>query len=222
VWSDVACPWCYVGRRNLQVALEDIDERERPEVTWRAYQLDPSIPIEGEEAATYDERRFGADLARIDTARQQLVVLGEEVGIEFRFERQRMRPNTLLVHRLLAAAQSHGEREALMDACFAAYFTSGVDIGDPRALREIVTAQVGAALADELIVAAIQDPAFVAQVAGDLETAQALGITGVPCFVADRRIAVPGAVPPPVLAQLIAEASMRVDTAIDTELDAEP
>ena len=211
VWSDIACPWCYVGRRNLGVALADIDEPARPEVHWRAFQLDPTVPAEGVESAAYFERRFGADLSRFEESRERLSAMGEELGIEFRWDRQRTVPNTHLAHRVLAAAEAHGEREPLLDALFSAYFERGVDIGSVDALRELVLEQVvDPDLAELLMTAAIEDPRMARRVDGDIATARDLGITGVPCFVADRRIAVPGAVPPPVLAQLLEEASDRV------------
>lgn len=210
VWSDIACPWCYVGRRNLSIALEDLPEHERPAVTWRAFQLDPMVPAEGVDADEYFMSRYGPDLGAFEQSRERLVAMGEEVGIDFRFDRQRIVPNTYLVHRVLAAADLHEEREALMDACFSAYFERGIDIGSPENLREVAGVHLGDMnLGARLVELAISDPTRTQRVDEDLATARSLGITGVPCFVADRRIAVPGAVPPPVLAQLIAEATER-------------
>lgn len=218
VWSDVACPWCYVGRRNLAIALEDIDPIDRPRVTWRAYQLDPTVPVDGVDADAYFEARFGANLPRIRASQEQLVAIGEELGIDFRFDRQRRVSNTLLAHRALAAAelQDPDLREPLMDTLFAAYFERGVDIGDGDAIRALFAEQLGdAQLAAELVDAAQGDRELAVRVDADIEAAGAIGITGVPCFVADRAIAVPGAVPPPVLAQLIAEAAERRRAADD-------
>lgn len=210
VWSDVACPWCYVGRRNLQVAIADLDEPARPVVHWRAFQLDPTVPADGRNAEEYFAERFGADRSRFEESRERLVAMGEELGIDFRFDRQRTVPNTHLVHRVLAAAEAHGEREALLDAAFAAYFEQGIDVGSLDALRELVHAQLGNDdLAEALISSAIEDPRMAQRVDADIATARQLGITGVPCFVADRAIAVPGAVPAPVLAQLLDEAAER-------------
>lgn len=216
VWSDVACPWCYVGRRNLQVAIADLDELDRPEVHWRAFQLDPTIPADGRDAEEYFAERFGADMARFEESRERLMAMGEELGIEFRFDRQRAVPNTHLVHRVLAAAEAHGEREALLDAMFAAYFEQGIDVGSLDSLRQVVHAQLrNPELAEALVTSAIEDPRMAQRVDEDIATARRLGITGVPCFVADRAIAVPGAVPAPVLAQLLVEATARRHAAED-------
>jgi predicted DsbA family dithiol-disulfide isomerase len=218
VWSDIACPWCYVGRRNLSIALADIEEHERPAVIWRAFQLEPTISGEGVEADTYFASRFGPDLTAFEESRERLVAMGEEVGIAFRFDRQRVVPNTYLAHRVLAAADLHEERESLMDALFAAYFEQGIDIGSPENLREVAGTQLGDMnLGARLVELAVTDPTRARRVDEDLAMARELGITGVPCFVADRRIAVPGAVPPPVLAQLLAEASAAAEDADEDE-----
>lgn len=223
VWSDIACPWCFVGRRNLGVALADIEEHERPEVHWRAFQLDPTVPAEGVDSDTYFAARFGADLSRFEESRERLTAMGEELGIDFRWDRQRVVPNTHLAHRVLAAAEAHGEREPLLDAFFSAYFERGIDIGSVDALRELVVEHlVDEDLANLLMSAAIEDERMTRRVDEDIATARRLDITGVPCFVADRAIAVPGAVPPPVLAQLLAEAvTRRQDAEDDSEDDAE-
>lgn len=210
VWSDIACPWCYVGRRNLAMALADIEEHERPEVTWRAFQLDPTVPAHGLDADAYFRERFGPDLTRFEESRERLVAMGEELGIHFRFDRQRVVPNTHLAHRVLAAAEEHGERAAVLDALFAAYFERGVDVGAPDALEAVVGEHLeDPQLAARILEQARTDDGCAARVDDDIDTARRLGITGVPCFVADRAIAVPGAVPAPVLAQLIERAGDR-------------
>lgn len=223
VWSDVACPWCYVGRRNLAVAIADLDELDRPNVTWHAYQLDPTLPVDGVDADAYFVQRFGADITKFEQSREQLSAIGEELGIDFRWDRQRVIANTALAHRVLAAADDIGERESVLDGVFAANFERGIDIGDAGALRELLAEQLDdAGLADELVSRAQDDPSLVERVDADIAMARELGITGVPCFVADRAIAVPGAVPPTVLAQLLAEAATRRGAAADDEASFQP
>ncbi len=216
VWSDVACPWCFVGRRHLQVAIADLDEPDRPQVTWRAWQLDPTIPEGGIDADTYIAARFGAAGDRFAQAREQLVAIGEEVGIAFRFDRQRTFGNTNLAHRVLAAADDAGEREPVLDALFSAHFEHGIDLGDADALREVVAGALDDEhLAGELLERAADDPTLGERVDADIELGRELGISGVPCFVAYRAIAVPGAVPPPGIEQLLAEAAERRRAADD-------
>ena len=209
VWSDVACPWCYVGRRNLAVALQDLEEDARPDVEWKAFQLDPTIPIEGTEREAYFLAKFG-DAVRIEEMHERLVHIGEEVGIEFRFDRQRTIPNTFRAHRLVKAAARHGMQEPVLDALFAANFEQGIDIADPDRLRELVLVAVAdPELAARVIWDAERDEEITSAVATDIAEAQQLGITGVPAFVADRALVVPGAVPPTGLAQFLGEAVQR-------------
>lgn len=219
VWSDIACPWCYVGRRNLAVALADLDERERPDVTWRAFLLDPNVPEDGVDNDTYFAERFGDRLPQIREGQERLQLLGEELGIDFRFDRQRIRPNTLRAHRVIAAAKRHDAVEPILDELFSAYFERGVDIGDEARLREVVLDAVSdPELAARISDDAERDESLEAQVADDITTAQGLGISGVPCFVADRAMAVPGAVPPDGLAKFLAEAAARHEHAHDEDV----
>jgi len=217
IWSDVACPWCYIGRRNLGIALADFDQRERPDITWRAYQLDPNIPDEGVDTDTYFADRF-PDTSAFEEARGRLVLLGEELGIEFRFDRQRKVPNTLLAHRVISAAAREGVEEPVLDELFGAYFERGVDIGDADRLAELVRdAVVDPELADRILTAATDDESIASRVLDDIDQARTLGITGVPCFVADRRVAVPGAVPPSVLAQFLEDAVRHAEDIDDDD-----
>jgi predicted DsbA family dithiol-disulfide isomerase len=210
VWSDVACPWCFVGRRNLTVALQDLDERERPDVTWRAYQLDPTIPDEGVDRDAYFAQRFGDDLARIEEGQERLKLLGEEVGIEFRFDRQRRMGNTFRAHRVSKAAARHGVQDEVVEALFVANFEEGIDIGDTDRLKEVVLRAVtDPELAAKVIWDAERDESITDEVREDLALAQQLGITAVPAFVADRALLVPGAVPPDALAKFLGEAAQR-------------
>ena len=210
VWSDVACPWCYVGRRNLAVALQDLDARERPDVTWRAYQLDPTIPIEGVERDAYFTQRFGDDVKRIEEGQERLTLLGEELGIEFRFDRQHTVANTFRAHRISKAAARHGVQDEVIDALFAAYFEEGIDIGDPDRLREVtLRAVTDPELAAKVLWDAERDEVITDEVRRDIALSQELGITGVPAFVADRALLVPGAVPPDALAKFLGEAALR-------------
>lgn len=220
IWSDVACPWCYVGLRNLRTTLAAIDADDRPIVAWRAFQLDATIPVEGVDADEHYVRKFGSR-ERIQQMHERLIAVGEEVGIEFRFDRMRRVSNTLRAHRLMAAAQRIGLGDSMIEALFSANFEHRVDIGDVERLAEIADdVALDASQAEQMLRAAglcvgtdgepaKADGEIVDQVDDDLQTAVRLGISSVPCFVANRSIAVPGAVPPPVLMQLLVEAAER-------------
>lgn len=214
VWFDFACPWCYLGRRFASVALQDLDERERPDVHWRAFQLDPTIPAEGMDNAEYFARKF-PDPSVIEEAQQRLVLLGEDAGIEYRFDRQRIRANSLLAHRVVAAGYreelDYDQISALVDAIFAANFTNGIDIGSAELIKEVVAdALLDEALAAKLVDAASSDAEIADRVANEISEAQQLGISGVPAFVANRRVMVPGAVPPNAILALLERATSEI------------
>ncbi|MBA3254888.1 MAG: DsbA family oxidoreductase [Burkholderiaceae bacterium] len=205
--SDVVCPWCYIGKRKLEAALAqrtDVDA-QRVQVRWLAFQLNPDIPAGGVDRRSYLEQKFGGPeraqqiYARIKTA-------GDEVGIPFDFERIVRQPNTVDAHRLTAWAQDLDldAADALVERLFRAYFVDGVNIGDIDAL---------AALAGDAGLDATAARAWLASDAGrtaieaEERRARALGVTGVPFFVFNQRLAVSGAQPPEVLLEAIEQAA---------------
>ncbi|MDQ3445365.1 MAG: DsbA family oxidoreductase, partial [Pseudomonadota bacterium] len=200
-------PWCYIGKRKLEAALAqrtDVDA-QRVQVRWLAFQLNPDIPAGGVDRRSYLEQKFGGPeraqqiYARIKTA-------GDEVGIPFDFERIVRQPNTVDAHRLTAWAQDLDldAADALVERLFRAYFVDGVNIGDIDAL---------AALAGDAGLDATAARAWLASDAGrtaieaEERRARALGVTGVPFFVFNQRLAVSGAQPPEVLLEAIEQAA---------------
>ena len=187
--SDAVCPWCYIGKRNLEAALADLPDLD-VDVRWRPYQLDPTIPAEGLDRRAYMQRKFGS---RIDEIHQRLKQAGDAAGLDFAFEAIERSPNTLDAHRLIRYADRDGKQDAVVEALFQAYFTQGMNIGDPAALVAIAAA------------AGLDGAAVAAYLASDedLETIQAedafarqIGIQGVPCFIIERKYAISGAQPP--------------------------
>lgn len=210
VWSDIACPWCWIGKRHLEAAAAR--SRIALEVTWRAFELDPRAPRSGGDSAPavdYVERLArkyrvpgGAARAMID----RMVEAGAERGLEFRFDR--IRPgNTFDGHRLLALGRERGVQDALSERLFAAYFRDGRAIDDPAVLAEC-GADVGleAAEIDEVLAS----DAYSDEVRDDERRAAELGVTGVPFFVVGERHGVPGAQPPEVMRQVLERAATEV------------
>jgi predicted DsbA family dithiol-disulfide isomerase len=192
IWSDIVCPWCHIGRRKLALALAD-EEPGSVEVRWHAYQLQPDIPVEGLDAAEYFEAKFGGG-ERVRQMHDRVAAAAAEVGLELRFDLQKRAPNTLLAHRAVAIAP---DPDAALGALFAAHFEQGLDIGDRDTVVRIVPGLDAEALdrgdgADAVLI--------------DLQTARDLEITGVPFFVADKRLAVSGAHDPEILRKLLAAA----------------
>jgi len=187
IWSDVVCPWCYLGRRRFATALAQLPDLE-VDVHWRAYELDPRAPREPQDLVAVLERKYGPGAYAAMTGR--LTALGAEEGIDYRFDRTR-RVNTFDAHRLVAwaATQPHGQ-DPVVDALFAAYFTEGADVGDRRTLLDLVERIDGDTTA---AAAALDGGAHGDEVRADEAQARELEVTGVPAFVLAERVLIPGA-----------------------------
>lgn len=200
VFSDVVCPWCYVGHARLQQALA-----ARPgaveEVTWLPFELNPTLPEEGRDRAEYMRERFG-DVNRFADAQRQLVTLGATLGIDFRFDAVKRSPNTRRAHVLAAHARrlSAATQHAVIEKLFAAYFTAGRDIGNRDVLLAIA---VDCGLDRDVALQALTDPALHTEVESLEALARSWNVSGVPTFIFDRRTGFSGAQPLEVFLQVI-------------------
>jgi len=205
VISDVVCPWCFIGRRRLGTALALLAEREpevRPLVSWHPFQLNPDLPREGIDRRSYLEAKFGGH-ARAGEIYERVRAAGKSVGIDFAFERIDRQPNTLDAHRLISWAQAHGDPEELVERLFRAYFLDGRFIGD----REVLAAIAGeAGLPAAAARAYLETDEGADTLAAMDRRVRELGVTGVPFFIFDGRVAVSGAQEPPVLVAAMVEA----------------
>lgn len=188
VFSDVICPWCFLGKHRLERALDALDLRATTSIEWLPFELNPDMPPEGIPRATYRGRKFG--LARSAALDAQMTELGQAEGLTFAFERMRVTPNTRNAHRLIAVAQDRGRGEAAVGGLFRAYFQAGEDIGDPTVLRRVAGA---AGLDGEAWEQAGTDADLDARITALEAQAAAMQIGGVPFFIVDRSWAVSGA-----------------------------
>ena len=197
IFSDVVCPWCFIGKRRLEAALSDRPQSDLL-VRWRAFQLNPDMPAEGMDRQAYLERKFGG-AENAQRLYNQIGTVGAEVGIDFAFDRIRRTPNTVNAHRLIRLGAHHDREDAVVEQLFRAYFLEGGDIGDPGLLSELAgDAGLDAQEAARFLAG---DEERTAVETEDFSGRQA-GITGVPTFIVNRRHAVPGAQPPEVLYKL--------------------
>jgi predicted DsbA family dithiol-disulfide isomerase len=197
VVSDVMCPWCYIGKRRLEKAVEMADVSL--DLRWRPYQLDPTLPAAGKPRRDYLAEKFGS-LERAGELYSNIKAAGEAEDIPFAFERIAVSPNTLDAHRLIRWAANAGPeiQDRVVEALFRAYFVEGRNIGEPSELTAIAEeAGMDAALASQLL-AGDADRDLVRQEVG---LAQQMGVTGVPTFIIANRYAVIGAQAPHQLAQ---------------------
>ena len=135
IYSDVVCPWCYVGKRRLERALSQL-RTVRAQVTWRPFQLNPTMPKEGMERTAYLEAKFGS-LDAFQRLEEHVVAAGASEGITFAFEKILTTPNTFLAHRLIWYARQHGRQDAVANALFRGYFEQGADIGSLAVLTSL-------------------------------------------------------------------------------------
>lgn len=193
VFSDLVCPWCFIGRRRLQKALA-AEEPGAVEIRWRAFQLAPELPPEGVDAESYFAEKFGGP-ERIKAMHDRVAAVAAEDGLELRFDLQKRSPNTRLAHRATKLAP---DPDAAVESLFSAHFLQGEDIADRDTLLRLLPG---------LDPARLDAGEGSAEVDEDLALAGQIGISGVPFFVADMRVAVSGAQPAAVLNQLIAQAA---------------
>lgn len=190
VVSDVVCPWCFLGQKRLDQAIAaspDVDIA----VSWRPFQLDPTIPPEGMDRAAYMRAKFG-DGDRLRDAHARLEALGHAVGLDYHFDAIKVSPNTLDAHRVIRWAGATGPevQNKLVRNLFRLYFEQGVNIGDHSALADAAgEAGMDRAVVESLLASEADRDA----VAEEAATASRMGVTGVPCFLFEGKYAVMGA-----------------------------
>ncbi len=196
IWSDVVCPWCYIGKRRLEAALDRFAHRGEVEVRWHSFELDADAPAE--RTGPYAQRlaeKYGVGVADAQGMIDSMTAAAAADGLDFRFDQARP-GNTFAAHRLLHLAADRGCQDALKERLLAAYMTEGRPIGDIETLAELAEE---AGLDPHEARTVLEGDAYAADVRADERQAAEIGISGVPFFVVDRRYGVSGAQPADVL-----------------------
>lgn len=206
IWTDIVCPFCYLGRRRFETALQRFEHRDEVEVQWHSFELDRNAdPVAQDDLPTHIATKYRTTRAAAIAQHEQLAEQFREVGIEFDWQAAR-RGNTFDAHRLVhLAADADGPQAAsfVHERLMKAYFTDGVAIGDPDALVALAP-ELG--LDPEAVRAMLDSDDYGNHVRSDEATAKMLGIDAVPFFVLDRRYGVSGAQPVEVFEQALAQA----------------
>jgi predicted DsbA family dithiol-disulfide isomerase len=200
IWSDVVCPWCYIGKRRFETALGRFAHKDEVEVFWRSFELDPSAPAlrEGDPAERL-AAKYGMSRQQAVDNQQRLTSMAAQEGLDFHFETAQS-GNTFNAHRLLHLAEERGVQGEAKERLLRAYFTEAEPIGDTETLVRLAET-IGIPAADARAV--LSSDTYADQVRADEQEAAELGISGVPFFVIDRRYGVSGAQSPEVLLQAL-------------------
>ncbi|MDB5278529.1 MAG: disulfide bond formation protein DsbA [Ferruginibacter sp.] len=202
IWSDVVCPFCYIGKRKFETALTDFDNKDKVKIEWKSFQLDPAMKaIPGKTVHQYLAERKGVSVEKGKEMNDYMTAAAKEVGLEYHFDKAIIN-NTLDAHRLLHFAKKKGVQNETKEKLFAAYYTHGRDIGAAETLIE-VGESVGLNAAE--ISAMLQSDAYNNEVSQDQYIAQQIGVQGVPFFVFNNKYAVSGAQPVEVFAEVLAK-----------------
>jgi predicted DsbA family dithiol-disulfide isomerase len=203
VWSDVVCPWCYLGKRRLEAALGLFEHRDEVDVVWRSFELDPDAPRRREgSAAEHLARKYGMSTEQVAASWERLTALAEAEGLEYHLDRTQG-GSSFDAHRLIHLGAAHDLQDEVKERFLRAYFTEGAPIGAPDVLERLA---VEAGLPAGEVADVLAGDGFAAEVREDEQRARLLGISGVPFFAIDGRYGVSGAQSTAVLLEALAAA----------------
>ena len=197
VVSDVICPWCFLGKRRLDKALELIPDI-KAEISFRPFFLDPTIPPEGLGRHEYMAAKFGEE--RLKTIHDPLIKAGKEDGVPYHFDKITRTPNTMDAHRLLRWAKLDGKQPEIAEALFMAYWNEGRDVGDHQVLADIAAAH---GMNRNKVLNALGTDQDKNDVLKETTQAQQMGVTGVPTYIINQKYGVVGAQAAEALAEQI-------------------
>ena len=203
IWSDIACPWCAVGKRRFEAALERFEHRDDVTVTFRSFELDPEAPpSRAGSTAEHLAAKYGTSLEQALAMNERMTQTAAQDGLTFRFDLARG-GNTFDAHRLLHLAAAHGRQHELKERLMLAYLGEGELMSDHAALTRLA---LEAGLPEDEVRDTLATDRFAAEVREDEATARGLGISAVPFFVIDRAFGAAGAQPPEVLGEFLQRA----------------
>lgn len=202
IWSDIICPFCYIGKRQLETALEQFPDNEF-EIEWKSFQLDPSItPQPEKDVYTYLAERKGMSVEQSKEMHKGVADRAKSVGLDYNFDKAVI-SNSLEAHRIIQLAKTKKLGDEMEEIFFKAYFTEGRDLNDGPTLIEL--AEKAGLSKNDVLEVLESESLYLREVQSDIKEAQEIGVQGVPFFVFDRKYAVSGAQPVEAFVQTIKE-----------------
>lgn len=213
IWSDVMCPFCYIGKRHLEKALEDFPQKDDVEVVWKSFQLNPNMPESSDENVyEYLAKAKGISLEQSKQMHERVIEMAQNAGLDFNFDIAKV-ANSFKAHRVLQLAKRKNLGDELKEALLNAYFTKGKNTSDVETLVEIGNS-VG--ISRDEVEMALNEEQFAKYVNQDIKEARQIRVQGVPFFVFDRKYAISGAQPvehfKATLEKVLAESSPFINT----------
>ncbi len=200
IWSDIACPWCYIGKRHLEAAMAQFEHADEVQVTWRSFELDPTAPAEiPGDAVRLLAAKYGVSVEQARQMQQRVTDAAARDGLDYHLDKTRL-GSTFDGHRIIALAREHGLQDEMKERLLRARLSEGRLVSDHDTLAELA---VDVGLPDDEVRGTLAGDRFAAAVREDEETAHRFGITGVPMFVVDRELGASGAQPPELLLSLL-------------------
>jgi predicted DsbA family dithiol-disulfide isomerase len=206
--SDVACPWCAIGYRRLELAMEELEPELAVRVRWRAFQLNPDMPAEGEPILEHLTRKYGRSPEEMQAAQEQIIGFAEELGLNFSGARERWACNTFDAHRLLAWAREQGRQTELAMSLFDAYFGHARDMSDHTVLLQ--AAEAAGLPADEAG-KVLESDRYTEEVRTEERQYKQAGVSGVPAFVVNGHYMISGAQDPGTLVRALRQIAAKVE-----------
>lgn len=190
IWSDVVCPWCYIGKRRFEAALEQFGSKEKVEIEWKSFQLDPTTVTNTEQTTTqYLAKKYGTTIPEAEQMVDNVNQVAKSVGLEYDFEHAAI-ANTFKAHRLIHLAKRYGKQNEMKERLLKAYFTEAQNIDDTAILTKL---GVELGLDAEVIKEVLESDTYSEHVNTDIREAQQIGVRGVPFFVFNRKYGISGA-----------------------------
>lgn len=205
IWSDIACPFCYIGKRHLEQALEQLPDLD-VDITWKSFELDPNAPMNSD-LDIYDSlaKKYGRDRNWAKQMNANMVNMASKAGLSFDMD-SLIPTNTFNAHQIIHLAKEKGKQDEMKEALLSAYFTEGKHVGKPEVLIEIAK---GIGINEQEVRKALEDNSYSNKVVKDVEEAHSLGVQGVPFFYINEKYGLSGAQPVEVFVEALTEISQK-------------